>query len=76
MRDTETSAAGASKSAETHTLLLFTNDPSEQFGIPMGLIARIERIKTTQIDSVGGQDILQYRGTSLPLLSLEQNVKA
>lgn len=74
--ETEATEQGAGGSGETHTLLLFTNDPTEQFGIPMGLIARIERIRTAQIDSVGGQDILQYRGTSLPLLSLEQHIKA
>ncbi len=62
--------------AQTQSVLLFTNDPSELFGIPMGLIARIERIRADQIDSVGGQEVLQYRGTSLPLLSLERSVKA
>ncbi len=74
--DAEATEQGASGSGETHTLLLFTNEPSEQFGVPMGLIARIERIRTSQIDSVGGQDILQYRGSSLPLLSLDQHIKA
>lgn len=61
---------------DTQTLLLFTNDPSEQFGTPMSLISRIERIRADQIDSVGGQEVLQYRGASLPLLSLEHYTKS
>ncbi|MBN1491249.1 MAG: chemotaxis protein CheW [Phycisphaerae bacterium] len=61
---------------ETQSVLLFTNAPTEQFGIPMGLIERIERIREEQIDSVGGQEVLQYRGASLPLLNLEGQIKA
>lgn len=65
-----------SAGTERQTILLFTNDASEQFGVTMSLISRIERIRAEQIDSVGGQEVLQYRGTSLPLLSLEKLVKA
>ncbi len=59
-------------SAETQSLLLFSNHPEEHFGVPMEVVARLERVRTEQIDSVGGQQILQYRGGTLPLLSLEQ----
>jgi two-component system chemotaxis sensor kinase CheA len=61
---------------ETQLLLLFTNAPGEQFGVPMGVITRLERILRDQIDSVGGQEVLQYRGSSLPLLTLEKHIKA
>jgi len=78
--DAEQTEAGsedaARADAEAQFVLLFTNDPSEQFGVSMTLISRIERIRSEQIDSVGGQEVLQYRGTSLPLLSLEKHVKA
>lgn len=63
-------------SSEEQPVLLFTNHPSEQFAVPMTLIERIERIRYDQIDSVGGNELLQYRGTSLPLLSLERLVQA
>jgi two-component system chemotaxis sensor kinase CheA len=56
---------------ETQAMLLFSNHPAEYFGIVMELVARIERVRSAQIDSVGGQQILQYRGGTLPLLSLE-----
>ncbi len=61
---------------EAQMALLFTNDPSELFAVPMGLIARIERIRAEQIDSVGGQEVLQYRGASLPLISLHDLLTA
>ncbi len=63
-------------SAETQSSLIFSNAPTEYFGIPTAFISRIERIKTEQIDSVGGQHVLQYRGASLPLLKLEDHIKA
>lgn len=70
-------AEEAARRADEHqTALLFTNDPSEQFGVSMSLISRIERIRTEQIDSVGGQEVLQYRGASVPLLNLEKLIKA
>ncbi len=71
---TEDSAA---KSAEdSQVVLLFTNNPHEQFAVPMELISRLERIRADQIDSVGGQEVLQYRGGSLPLLRLENCISA
>jgi two-component system chemotaxis sensor kinase CheA len=67
---------GTAARGDTQKLLLFRNDPAEQFAIPMDLVVRLERIRTMQIDSVGGQKVLQYRGGSLPLLSLEDHIPA
>ena len=71
----ETAANGEhtrSETVEGQSLLLFTNHPGEYFGLPMQLVARIERVRAEQVDSVGGQLVLQYRGGTLPLLGLEQ----
>ena len=62
--------------AETQSVLIFNNDPSEHFAVPTNFISRIERIHAEQIDSVAGREVLQYRGSSLPLLSLEHHIKA
>jgi two-component system chemotaxis sensor kinase CheA len=59
---------------ETQSMLLFSNHPAEFFGIAMESVARIERVRSNQIDSVGGQQILQYRGGTLPLFSLENYI--
>jgi two-component system chemotaxis sensor kinase CheA len=61
---------------DVQTLLLFRNDPADQFAVPMHLVARLDRIRILQIDSVGGSKVLQYRGGSLPLLSLEELILA
>ncbi len=72
--DTESRTQGCV--GETQSVLLFTNDPAELFGIPMAVVARIERVRIDQIDTVGGQEVLQYRGVSLPLLCLENHIQA
>jgi two-component system chemotaxis sensor kinase CheA len=78
----EEKANGTADEAATTTtrdmqkLLLFRNDPAEQFAIPMHLVARLERIRSQQIDSVGGSKVLQYRGGSLPLLLLDELIPA
>ncbi len=72
-------AAGGNEtpaSGDMQNLLLFRNDPAEQFAIPMHSVARLERIRSLQIDSVGGSKVLQYRGGSLPLLALEETISA
>ncbi|MEZ6105072.1 MAG: chemotaxis protein CheW [Pirellulaceae bacterium] len=66
----------ADASDNLQTLLLFHNHPSEQFAIPMGLVSRIERVRADQIDSVGGQELLQFRGATLTLMRVESVIKA
>ena len=61
---------------DTQSLLLFSNHEDEQFALPMSIVSRIERVRSDQIDSVGNQLVLQYRGASLPLLALEQQITA
>ncbi|MBN1844059.1 MAG: chemotaxis protein CheW, partial [Sedimentisphaerales bacterium] len=73
---TEPSSGRVKQQEETQSVLIFTNHPDEYFGFPSEFIARIERIRKEQIDSVGGQEVLQYRGASLPLIRLEHRIKA
>ena len=64
------------KLEETHRLLLFVNHPSEQFAVPMDMVARIERIKAAEVQMVGHQNLLIYRGNSLPLMRIEECITA
>ena len=73
LRPTDSATAAR---ADVQDLLLFSNDPAEQFAIPMHQVARLERIRAMQIDSVGGNKVLQYRGGSLPLMALEEMISA
>ncbi|HTN73716.1 MAG TPA: chemotaxis protein CheW, partial [Pirellulaceae bacterium] len=62
--------------SELQATLMFTNHPSETFGIPMAVIRRLERIRAEQIDHVGGQLLLEYENISLPLVTLEDHIRA
>lgn len=61
---------------DIQSVLLFSNSDSEQFAIPMDIVARIERIRSDQIDTVGGSEVLQYKRTTLPLMRLENHISA
>lgn len=69
------SLAAQSAGEETQPVLFFRNDPQEQFAVPMHAVARLERIAAAQVDSVGGQRVLQYRGGTLPLVCLEDHIR-
>ncbi len=76
MPKTDSSAEGPSNAGlrDMQSLLLFSNHPSEYFGIPMEIVARLERVRADHLDRVGGHQILQYRGGTLPVFSLEEGV--
>ena len=57
------------------SLLLFRNAEEEQFAVPLGLVERIEKIKRSDIEAVGGKNVMQYRGSSLPLFAIEEAAK-
>lgn len=57
---------------DIQSMLLFRNAEEEQFAVPLGLVERIEKIKRSDIEHVGGRRVIQYRGTSLPLFALEE----
>lgn len=56
---------------DLQTLLLFSNNTSEKFALPLELITRIERVKSSSIEKVKGQQYLQYQGDKLRLIYLE-----
>ncbi len=57
---------------DSQSLLIVLNTPEEQMAIPLGLVSRIEKIKTTDVEITGGRRNIQYRGGSLPLFSLDE----
>jgi len=70
-------AIAQKEAGDKTSVLLFRNDDEEQCAVPLGLVERIERIKVENIETVGGKKVIQYRGDSLPLFSLDEvaNVK-
>jgi two-component system chemotaxis sensor kinase CheA len=64
-RESVESAAG-----EQHSLLLFQNAPGETCSVPIEQVSRVERIRASQVEYLGGRRTMQYRGASLPLVTL------
>ncbi len=76
--DTETTATAndAAETADvidmasrtTTTLLLFRADSKELKAVPLSLVTRLEEINVTEIEKSNGRDLVQYRGTLMPLI--------
>ena len=70
-RATELQAeAEAQRMQDVHSFLLFHNGPNESCALPLDVVQRIERIQHDQIERLGRHRTMQYRGGSLPLVSL------
>lgn len=61
-------------SQEGQSVLLFDNASVEQFGISLALVSRIDKIKASEVETIGGRDLIKYRGTSLPVIRLEKYI--
>ena len=57
--------------ADSQYMLLFSNNQHEHFAVTMDIISRIDRVRADQLDSVGGQELLQYRNSTISLMRLE-----
>jgi two-component system chemotaxis sensor kinase CheA len=57
---------------DRQSLLVFRSAEDEQFAAPLNLVERIEKIKRTDIEDVGGKRVIKYRGGTLPLFSLDE----
>ena len=72
----EESKEGDLLEEDSQSMLLFSNNEREHFAVAMDIVSRIDRIQTDQIDSVGGQELLQYRNRTMPLMRLENCITA
>jgi len=60
---------------DNHALLLFFNTPGEYCAMPLDSVLRVERITPAQVETAGGLRTMQYRGASLPLVTLSDIAK-
>jgi two-component system chemotaxis sensor kinase CheA len=60
---------------ERQSLLVFRSNAEEQFAVPLNQVVRIEKIKKSQIEEIGGKRVMQYRGATLLLFSIDQAVQ-
>lgn len=59
-------------SKDRQSILIFRGADEEQFAIPINHVERIEKIKNTDIEEVGGKKVMKYRGGSLALFTIDQ----
>ncbi len=71
-RAAEVAREARTAKSDSQSLLIFRNSEDEQFAVPIGLVQRIEKIKRSDIEEVGGKRVMQYRGGSLPLSTIEE----
>ena len=55
---------------DTQAFLVFHNGPEEVCATPLEAVLRIERVSAEAVETVGSRRTMQYRGTSLPLITL------
>ncbi len=55
-------------------LILFRAGPGAPKAVPMGLLARLENLETSAIETVGGRLFVQYRGKLMPLISVSGEI--
>ncbi|MCL2625021.1 MAG: chemotaxis protein CheW, partial [Planctomycetaceae bacterium] len=67
----ETKTVVSSDDVDIRSLLLFSNGGSEQFGIPMRDVKRIEAVETSKIERIGSQEYIALDGVSTRVVRLE-----
>ena len=71
MGEADTSAS-RHDTAAAQAWMLFQVNGTERMAIPLNLVARLEEFAKASIERTGQQDVVQYRGEILPLISLQR----
>jgi two-component system chemotaxis sensor kinase CheA len=64
-------AKSRSSTEEKIPLLLFKAGDGAPKAVPLGLVARLEEIEKTAIETLNGRHVVQYRGQLMPLVPLD-----
>lgn len=66
----EKSTSTAGKGPSSQSLLLFRLGGQELYAIPLTLLSRLEEFSLSQIETIRGKRVVQYRGRLLPLVDM------
>ncbi len=66
--------AGPDAGAETERLLIAGVGDGSQVAIPMSMVTRLEMISAQDVETVGTREVVQYRGTIIPLIRLDRHL--
>lgn len=67
-------AAERDSDATTKSIILFNNAEEEVFAVSQDKVLRLERIYTKDIEKMGNQLFIKYRGTGLPVVRLDEHI--
>ncbi|NNH08080.1 chemotaxis protein CheA, partial [Cellulomonas fimi] len=82
LRETEhasvggTSRSAAEEAAQTAQLLVARIGEGRLVGMPLAGVARLEHVRAADVETVGGREVVQYRGSILPLARVDGLVGA
>jgi two-component system chemotaxis sensor kinase CheA len=68
----ESAGPPASPDGEPLSLLLFSCAKQERFAVPTCQVERVERVAARCVEERGGRPVMQYRGGTLPLISVDE----
>ena len=63
---------GTIASSDVQSLLLVDTDDTRRFALQTSLVSRLETVRRTSIELADGREVVQYRGSILPLVRLEK----
>ncbi len=58
----------ASREKDKESILIFRGPDDGRMGIPLRMVDRLEEFPRTKVEQAGQWDVVQYRGTILPLI--------
>jgi two-component system chemotaxis sensor kinase CheA len=62
----------AAKASEVEQVLVVGIGGGRRVAMPLASVARLEHVEASQVELVGGREVVQYRGTILPLARLDR----
>jgi two-component system chemotaxis sensor kinase CheA len=71
----EDTTGNAAPAEQTTSLLVFRAGSSQLKAVPLSLITRLEEIDARKIELSNGRHMVQYRGTLMPLVSMNDSVR-
>jgi two-component system chemotaxis sensor kinase CheA len=69
-RQLQDAVAGEQKKTSLQAILVFQSPDDGRMAIPVSKISRLEEIEAKRVERTGGAEVVQYRGTILPLLRI------
>lgn len=75
MRDQALAAAAVNESkhnSESSSLLVVDLGDERRFAMPISMVSRLETVPSTAIEFADGKEVIQYRGTIMPLVRLSK----